>query len=51
MLRHYAVDPRQVFGFRLSGGGATVQGTVYDAPYAPVHLEASDSRSAGAPAI
>ncbi len=41
----YSTRPRQALGFRLSGGGATVQGVVKDAPYAPVYLEAYDERS------
>jgi hypothetical protein len=41
----YTTRPRQVFGLRLSGGGATIQGVVKEAPYAPVYLEAYDGRT------
>jgi hypothetical protein len=40
----YTTRPRQSFGFRLSDGAATLTGVVKDAPYAPVYLEAYDSR-------
>jgi hypothetical protein len=40
----YTTRPRQTFGLRLTDGAAAIGGVVKDAPYAPVYLEAYDTR-------